>query len=339
MRNKNLTWLVVAIIAVVAIVAIAAGQNNDNKEDDNQGDGKTVTKMNVGHINLANDLPAFVAQEKGYFKAEKLEVTLKKMDSSKLATDALYSNNIDASAGSSTVPLLGAESTQPNKAKVYALGYTGKGEKTTLGGFVVRKDSPFGAVSDLVGEKIAVFPGGTAKILLTRYMKAQGIDTSDIQWVEQLPNLWAASLQSGAVDAVYAYEPQYTIFKQDEGNPVRVLAFGALEYEIDPLYLGGSSISTKFINEHREAAKSYIRAYYKAIDFIKSNEKESRAILAKYTGVKPEVTAVMNLYPDAKLSEINRAKFQQLADVLFEDKNISAKVDTAKLYVDESLTK
>ncbi len=340
MKNKNLLWLGVAIVAVVAFMAISAGRSDDTQNNANSdGNNTTVTKMSVGHINLANDLPAFVAEEKGYFKDENLDVTLKKLDSSKLATDALYAGDIDASAGSSTVPLLGAESTQPNKAKVYALGYTGNSEKTTLGAFVVKDDSPFGTVNDLVGEKIAVFPGGTAKILLTRYMQAQNVDTADIEWVEQLPNLWAASLQSGAVDAVYAYEPQLTIFKQDKANPVRVMGYGALEFEIDPLYLGGATISTDFINKNREAAKSYIRAYYKGIDFIKNNEKEAREILAKYTGVQPVVTAAMNLYPDAKLNDINRAKFQQLADILFQDKNISAQVDTSKMYVDAALTR
>lgn len=331
MRNRNIMW--VGLIVVVAIVVGIIIANNNDDEQKNT----VATKMMVGHINLANDLPAFVAKEKGYFSNEKLDVTLKKLDSSKLATDALYAGSIDASAGSSTVPLLGAESSQPGKAKIYALGYTGKEEKTTLGGFVVLKDSEIEGVADLAGKKIAVFPGGTAKILLTRYLKAQNVDTSEIQWVEQVPPLWAASLQNGAVDSVYAYEPQYTIFKQDQSNPVRVVAFGALENEISPLYLGGATLSTSFIGSHNDAAKAYIRAYYKGIDFIKNNESEARQILAKYTGIKPEVANAMNLYPDAKIKDINKAKFQQLADVLYEDKNITAQVNTSSMYVNAKL--
>jgi len=332
-NNKNIMW-VGAIVVVAIIVGIIIGTSGN---DNNKKTTQATTKMTVGHINLANDLPAFVAKEKGYFSNENLDVTLKKLDSSKLATDALYAGSIDASAGSSTVPLLGAESSQPGKAKIYALGYTGKEEKTTLGGFIVKSDSPFGSVADLAGEKIAVFPGGTAKILLTRYLNAQGVDTSEIQWADQAPTLWAASLQSGAVDSVYAYEPQYTIFKQDQSNPVRVVAFGALENEISPLYLGGATLSTKFVDAHKDAAKAYIRAYYKGIDFIKNNESEARQILAKYTGIKSEVTSVMNLYPDAKVGDIDKAKFQKLADVLFEDKNITAKVDTSTMYADPGL--
>lgn len=333
MRNKNIMWIG-AIIIVVIVVGLVLGNKNDNTKTN-----QTTTKMTVGHINLANDLPAYVAKEKGYFTAENLDVTLKKLDSSKLATDALYAGDVDASAGSSTVPLLGAESKEPGKVKVYALGYTGKDEKTTLGGFVVLKDSGVQTVADLAGKKIAVFPGGTAKILLTRYLNSQSVDASTVQWVEQAPTLWAASLQNGAVDSVYAYEPQFTIFKQDQASPVRVVAFGALENEISPLYLGGATISTKLINEHKDVAKAYIRAYYKAIDFINNNESEARQILAQYTGIKPEVTSVMNLYPDAKLGDIDKAKFQQLADVLFEDKNITAKVDTSTMYVDSDFVK
>lgn len=331
MRNKNTMWIG-AIIIVAIIVGIIVGTSGDDKKTN-----QTATKMTVGHINLANDLPAYVAKEKGYFEDENLDVTLRKLDSSKLATDALYAGSIDASAGSSTVPLLGAESSQPGKAKIYALGYTGKEEKTTLGGFVVLKNSAIESVEDLAGKKVAVFPGGTAKILLTRYLNAKEVDTSAIQWIEQAPTLWAASLQNGAVDSVYAYEPQYTFFKQDKTNPVRVVAFGALEDEISPLYLGGATLGSNFINSNREAAKNYIRAYYKGIDFIKDNESEARQILAKYTGIKPEVANAMNLYPDAKIKDINKAKFQQLADVLFEDKNITAQVTTSGMYIDSDL--
>ena len=334
MNSKKLGWIVIAIVLIVGVIAIA--NNDDNK---NQNPSKTVAKMNVGHINLANDLPAFVAQEKGYFAAENLEVTLKKFDSSKLATDAIYSGDIDASAGSSTVPLLGAESVQAGKAKIYALGYTGVTEKTTLGAFVVLNESLVQSPVDLAGKKIAIFPGGTAKILLTRYLKAQNVDTSAIQWVDQTPNLWVASLQNGAVDSVFAYESTLTVFKQDTTKPVRVFGYGALESTVDPLYLGGSTVRTDFVNANPEATKAYIRAYYKAIDFIKNNEAEARTILAKYTSIKPEVANAMNLYPDAKLGDIQKDKFQTLADILYQDKNITTAVDTSKMYIDESYTK
>lgn len=336
MRGKKLLWLLVAIIVVGVVIYLA---NNDDAKTNDSASNNSKTKMNVGHINLANALPAFVAQEKGYFSEENLDVTLKKFDSSKLATDAIYAGDVVASAGSSTVPLLAAESTQPGKAKLYALGYTDKQEKGTLGAFVVLNDSSVQGPADLAGKKIAVFPGGTAKILLTRYLKAQNVDPSGIQFVEQLPNLWVPSLQNGAVDSVFAYEPTLTIFKQDKTKPVRVFGYGALENEVDPLYLGGSSISADFVKNNPDAAKGYIKAYYKGIDFIKSNEGESRKILAKYTGIQESVTSVMNLYPDAKLNDINKDKLQSLADILFEDKNITKEVNTRTMYVDESSTR
>lgn len=337
MRGKNLLSLLLGIVLIIVVIAFIKDLNS--KDETKSANSAQKTKMNVGHINLANDLPAFVAQEKGYFAEENLEVALKKLDSSKLATDAIYSGDIDVSAGSSTVPLLAAESNQAGKAKIYALGYTGNQEKTTLGAFVVLNESAIKAPTDLAGKKISVFPGGTAKILLTRYLKAQNVDTAGVQWVEQLPNLWVASLQNGAVDAVFAYEPTLTIFKQDQTKPVRVFGYGALENEIDPLYLGGSSLNSDFLARNPEAAKAYIRAYYKGIDFIKSNESEARKILAKYTGIQEGVANAINLYPDAKLDDIERAKFQRLADLLFEDKNLTAKVNTSTMYIDESFIK
>lgn len=335
MRGKKLLSLILVIALIVGVIGFISSRD-DNKQTTT--DSKPKTKMTVGHINLANDLPAYVAQEKGYFSEENLEVTLKKFDSSKLATDAIYSGDVDASAGSSTVPLLAAESTQGGKAKIYALGYTGNTEKTALGAFVVLRDAPIQSPTDLSGKKIAVFPGGTAKILLTRYLKNQNVDTSGIEWIEQAPNLWVASLQNGAVDAVFAYESTLTVFKQDTTKPVRVFGYGALESSVDPLYLGGSSIRSDFLSANPDASKAYVRAYYKGIDFIKNNEAEARTILAKYTGIKEEVAKEMNLYPNAKLNEIDKDKFQKLADLLYEDKNINNKVDTSKMYIEESFT-
>ena len=336
MNKKNLLGLLI-FIAALLIGAFFVIRDNDNSNNTAENT-KELTKISVGHINLANDLPAFIAQEKGYFTEEGLEVDLKRFDSSKLATDALYSGEIDASAGSSTVSLLAAESTQSNKAKIYALGFTGNSEETTLGAFVSKQDSDITEARDLEGKKVAIFPGGTAKILLTRYLDNENVDTSSIEWVEQVPSLWVASLQNGAVDSVFAYESALTIFKQDTETPVNVFSYGALESEIDPLYLGGSTVSTDFMDNDPESAKAYIKAFYRGIDFIENNEAEAREILAKFTGTKPEVATEMNLYPDAKLSDIQKDKFQALADLLFDNESLTEKVDTSSMYVDESFT-
>lgn len=322
---KNFIFVVI-ILVVVGLAIFLRG----NKKSEEQVQENPLTKVTVGHIGLANDLPAYVAFEKGFFKEEGLDVELKKLESSKLASDALYANGIDVSAGSSAVNLLAAEATDPGKIKFYALGRTGKAETQTLGGFIVLDSSPIKTIKDLAGKKIAVFPGNTATALLGRYFKKNNIDVSKIQWQKMVPTNWMPSLDSGAVDAVYAYEPTFTIANSRTENKVRTVAFGALEDEIDPLYLGGSAFSTRFINEKPDVAASYVRAYYRGIDFINSNEAEARKILARYINVPEDIAMKMNLYPDDKVSQIQRDKFQALADLLWEEKEITNKVDAVR---------
>lgn len=319
---KNFYFIVIAVVILGVIIFVARDKRNKSKEEPMQ-----LTKVTVGHIGLANDLPAYVAFEKGFFKEEGIDVELKKMESSKLASDALYAGGIDVSAGSSAVNILGAEANDPGKIKFYALGRTGKSETETLGGFIALEKSSVKTLKDLAGKKIAVFPGNTAEAFLTAYLKKNNVDTSKIQWQKMVPANWIPSLDSGAVDAVYAYEPTYTMVKNRTENRIRVIAFGALEDDIDPLYLGGSAMTVRFINEKPDAAKSYVRAYYRGIDFIKTNEIESRMILAKYMNIPEDVATKMNMYPDDKVFEIQRDKFQALADFLQSIGEITRGVD------------
>lgn len=318
---KTIIYIIV-IIAVIGIVIFVSNRGAQGPEE--------LTKVIVGHIGLANDLPAYVAFEKGFFREKDIDVELKKLESSKLASDALYAGGIDVSAGSSAVNLLGAEATDPGKIVFYALGRTGKAENQTLGGFIVLETSSIKTINDLAGKKIAVFPGNTATALLGRYFKKYNVDASKIQWQKMVPANWLPSLDSGAVDAVYAYEPTYTIVKNRTENKVRVVAFGALEDEIDPLYLGGSALSVRFITEHPDAAKAYVEAYYKGIDFIKTDEQEARRILSKYMNIPEDIASKMNLYPDDKADQIQRDKFQALADLLLAEGEITNAVDVVR---------
>lgn len=319
---KSVLYLVV-IVLVVGGVIFFYNKNTSNTEEQ-------LTKVMVGHIGLANDLPAYVAFEKGFFTERGLDVELKKLESSKLASDALYAGGIDVSAGSSAVNLLAAEATDPGKIVFYALGRTGKAESATLGGFIVLDSSPITSIQNLAGKKIAVFPGNTATALLGRYFEKYNVDASGIQWQKMVPANWLPSLDSGAVDAVYAYEPTFTIAKNRTENPVRVVAFGALEDEIDPLYLGGSAMSARFVAEHADAAQAYVEAYYQGIDFIKENEAEARAILAKHMSIPENIASKMNLYPDDKVGEIQKDKFQMLADLLLAEGEITGAVDVMR---------
>ncbi|MBI4114663.1 MAG: ABC transporter substrate-binding protein [Candidatus Niyogibacteria bacterium] len=305
---KRFIYFLVVIIILGAILFIT------RKDEEVQ-----LTRVIVGHIGLANDLPAFIAFEKGFFREEGLDVELRKLESSKLASDALYAGGIDISAGSSLVNLLGAEANDPGKIMFYALGRTGKSENTTLGGFIVLETSSINTVADLAGKKIAVFPGNTATSFLTRYFKKNGVDPDTVLWQKMVPSNWLPSLDSGAVDAVYAYEPTYTLAKLRTENKVRVIAFGALEDEVDPLYLGGSTFAVRFVADNPDAAASYVRAFYRGIDFINTNESEARAILQSYINVPTEVAMNMNLYPDDKVDAIQRDKFQELSNLLFEE--------------------
>src|SRR6266536_781630 len=75
---------------------------------------------------------------------------------------------------------------------------------------IVKEDSPLHAIGGLRGKKIGVFPGTAPSHMLSAFFKKHGVDPSTISMVHLPPQAQISSLESVAVDALFAYEPVTT---------------------------------------------------------------------------------------------------------------------------------
>ncbi len=75
--------------------------------------------------------------------------------------------------------------------------------------------------------------------------------------------------------------------------------------------------------------------YYKAVDFIYSNETEARKFLIKYTNL-PEPFAMKIPFEEwIKVERFNRASAQAYFDLLKKERLFQRHIDTSKLYYQE----
>lgn len=313
-KSRCISILANIIILVLAITS-ATGCSSRNNE---------TVKVRIGYEAILSDYTFFVAYENGYFKDEGLDVEVIKFNTTNEQLLALLSGQVDMIPNSSMALLLSAEVEHPGRFSVF-MAHGDLGNK-----ILVRNDSQITSVEQLSGAKIGTFPGTTmltyANISLAPYFNPSEFPTIVGM---QPPNLVEA-LTSGQVDAIYAVEPIVSVAIQRVG--AREIMNNPLGNIMSPFTGGASVLRKKFVDEHPDESAAIIRAMNRAVDYIRENDSESRAILAKYTGFENELLQSSTLGYIWKLDEIDRNAIQRLAEILADAGVVEEEVDTANWY-------
>jgi NitT/TauT family transport system substrate-binding protein len=141
----------------------------------------------------------FTAEDRGYFAANGLNVTLAEYPTGMAAIGAVREGMIDI-AGSSEYPVV--------------VNAFGQRDVSIIGSFsrsyneylVVRADR-IRNVSDLRGKRIALPRHTTPEFYLGRFLEIHGMSAGDVSLVDAVPAEAVAAMENGSVDAAVAWEP------------------------------------------------------------------------------------------------------------------------------------
>lgn len=283
--------------------------------------GDAGTLVRVGITNTSSDAAFFIADKKGYFKQEGIEVQFIDFESAAKMVAPLGSGHLDVGGGASSAGLYNAAA-RGIPIKIVA----DKGSIPPGYGFsslLVRKDlidsGKFKDYRDLKGLKVAIGAAGTSTAsALNEALKRGGLKYSDVDVVYMGFPQHALAHANKAIDASITNEPTITKAVQS-GVAVRFAGNDVFyPYQQTAVVLYGG----EFVNKQREVARKFMRAYIKAArdynDALKDgklggpNAEEVIAILTEYTAIKdPNVyrTIVPNgCNPDGKVFEASLKK-------------------------------
>ena len=295
----TLAWL-------VAVSCCAFGQTTDQP---------APAKVTVGNLSITNDAAIFIADAKGYFTAEGIDVSLSTFRSASDMVPLLGSGQLDVGAGSPSAGLYNAILRGIKIRIVADKAYSppGYGPLSLL----IRKDlidsGRFRTLGDLKGLKLAMTaPGVVNMATLNTALKSVGLGYGDVDTVNLPFPDHPVALANKAVDGGVTAEPFATIavergmavsFKRDD--------------EIDPGHqLGCLLFSDAFATDRPDVAIRFLRAYLNGSRYYNLALKDGRlagdnadevvAILAKYTSVKnPALLRKITpagLHPDGRLN-------------------------------------
>ena len=270
----------------------------------------------IGYQEISLYQHIFVAQEKGFFKDEGLDVKLKSFASGNQMMEAFLSNHIEVLGLANTQVALTVEGKDSGKMRfVNFLVWETNAYPDYI---LVKKSSKISNMNDLEGKVIGLHPGSAVKAFSRTVFQHYGLDESKIKTMELAPEVMQSALLAGRVDGLYCMDPSATtLFLTGEcdtliSNPMQYI-FPA------PTPISGTVISSKLLKNPNTVQK-LVRAIDRAIEYTRESnyEQEIAEYIAKYTPIDKEFVFKMNPSKYWKYEEIEKDRVQSLADKFYE---------------------
>jgi len=232
---------------------------------------QAAEKLTVGHSTWVGYGPLYIARDKGFFEEEGLDVDLIVMEDTKTRMPALAAGRIDVAVTTIDTVLVFTSPKRP-LTYLFALDDSAGGD-----GIVANKDIK--SVADLKGKSVAYTEGSVSQFFLSVLLKEAGLKLSDVETQNMTAGDAGAAFVAGRVDAAVTWEPWLTRGKDTEHGTLLV------DSSSTPGLITDVAVTTeKFLEDHKTEMQGFYKAWVKAVDWQKANEKEADEIMAKGVG-------------------------------------------------------
>jgi NitT/TauT family transport system substrate-binding protein len=277
MVRTMLKWgLVAATIAAAAQLAPAQQPAN----------------VRIAIMPVTNFTPVLVARDKGFFAAENLNVTWTTVPQGAIAIEAVFGGSAEVGGGSIFEPMVA-------RGNGFDMVFLAASTRIRSGppdnsGIVVRTEDNIKEAKDLVGKKISAgLINGPNYAHMREWLQRRGIDPGSIEFLEIPFPQMADALFQKRLDAVWNVEPFLT-FMVGSGK-ARVIAYPYQE-NVPRMDITGYVAREAWVKANPDVARRFKRAVDRATTLLMEASKQERdEWVAKYSGVKPEIVATMNL--------------------------------------------
>jgi ABC-type nitrate/sulfonate/bicarbonate transport system substrate-binding protein len=245
---------------------------------------QTRTTVRVAYIPVVTWLPFLVAKDRGFFERNGIDLAMTRFPNIVNLPQAL-GKQFDIVP--TTAPdFLNAVGSGLNLAAVAGESIETSANKSFL--LMVRSDGSVNTLRDLEGKRVAS-PGigSVMHVALLHAIRKEGGDPSKVIGVEVPFPAMADQLRAGRVDAVEQLEPFAGQMLQrgfkSLGAPLLSIA--------DPVLFPFWIADAEWAKANRAVIRRWVASLEEGLAFIRSDEKEARAILARHSGLPETVVA------------------------------------------------
>ncbi len=267
-RGRRLRRVAAALAAALAVATFAVACGDDDKTTAANAGGGGGEKIVLGYSAWPGWFPWKVAEEKGLFAKNGVNVELKWFDNYLDSLTALTSKALDAnsqtlndtltsvSGGADQVIVLTNDNSTGNDKIIAAEGITD--------------------VAGLAGKKVAVEKGTVDHFLLLLALEKAGVPADKVKIVPLPTDQAAAAFKGGQVDAVGAFAPFTTTALERPGSTA--ISDSSKFPGAIPDHL---VVNRKLLESNRAGVQRLVKTWFDTLAYIKANPDEAVQIMAK----------------------------------------------------------
>lgn len=219
----------------------------------------------------------YLAQEKGYFADEGLDVTIDQGEGSAATVSRIMSGAYDAGFGDMNA-IIQAAATNPDEAPVMVYQIYNQPPFAVL----TKADGVVDSLSSLEGLKVGGPAGSASTKLFPALAEAAGIDFAKVEIINVAPNLQEQMLIQGQVDASLVFNVTSYLnilgLNLDPDTDFKWFPYGEIGLDI---YSNGVMVSPMLVADHPEAVEGLVSAIAKAMADVIANPSEGVDIIVK----------------------------------------------------------
>lgn len=201
------------------------------------------------------------AQDKGYFKNEKLDVTIDQGEGSAATVTRIMSGTYNAGFGDINA-IIQNVAAKPGEAPVMVYMVYNRAPFA----LITKSDSPIKSLKDLEGKTLGSPAGAAAYKIFSTLAQQNGLDESKIKWINMAPNLQEQMLLRGQVDAsaVFSATSYMNLVNQKVDPDQDIRWFYYSDFGVD-LYSNGVMVSPQLAKEKPQAVAGLVHAINRAM--------------------------------------------------------------------------
>lgn len=227
--------------------------------------------LRIGYLTWVGFGPLFVAQEKGFFEKEGVEVELVNMAIHEASYAGLFADQVDA-IGATVDDMLPRYDEENPYVCVMAID-------ESIGADGILATNEIQSIADLKGKVVARDPTTVTQFFLNVLLREAGLSEADIEAVELSADDAGDAFLLREVDAAVTWEPFLTQGRQSEHGHILVDSSQTPGLIVDCMIAKVAVFEDRFTE-----FQALARAWDAAVAFTKSHPDEAVRIMARHVG-------------------------------------------------------
>ncbi len=233
-------------------------------------------QISIGVSKTPLSAPFFIADAKGMFAAEGLDVRLHECVGGNRCLQLVLDDQVDLGTASD-LPVM-FQSFRRNSFTVLATFVTSENDVK----IVSRRSLGITQPSHLTGKRVGIIAGSASEFFLDAFALYHDIDPATLTPVPMKPTDMPDALRSGQVDALSVWEPFGFLARQALNDSDDIVAFdGEHVYRLTFNLISARS----WLSTHPMEARKLLRALDRAVSFIEHSAEASKQIVVERLSV------------------------------------------------------